>query len=255
MEIKNHKKEKYGAVGWQSWRRKVEKCIWMAVPCHPNPVFIWIFCCLFQKRKKNVTNKVMVCDQKHKSNTLPLKMLLFGSSKASKPAAPYGQTQHSVALILYVPHSQSNDSLNHTQPNQINGIKKETFFVLPIKAPNHTQYLSAWAPNEEAASECSNGGTSWWVVVGGLIWGQSIDLLSLYLLPTHHAKINGKANSSPPQCGLVNTQLISQSLKLTSQLLTYWYGRHVLNTHTHAAAHSNTNICSRCKHTHSLEGV
>lgn len=56
---------------------------------------------------------------------------------------------------------------------------------------------------------------------GGLIWGQSIDLPSLYLLPAHHAKINGKANSSPPRCGLVNTKLISQSVKLTSRLLTY----------------------------------
>lgn len=47
-----------------------------------------------------VTNKVTVCDQKHKSNTLPLEVVLFGSSKASKPAAPCGQTQHSVALIF-----------------------------------------------------------------------------------------------------------------------------------------------------------
>ena len=77
---------------------------------------------------------------------------------------------------------------------------------------------------------------------GGLIWGQSIDLPSLYLLPAHHAKINGKANSSPPQCGLVNTQLISQSLKLTSQLLTYWYGRHVLSTHTHTHTHTVRHI-------------
>lgn len=31
------------------------------------------------------------------------------------------------------------------------------------------------------------------VVGGGLIWGQSIDLPSLYLLPARHAKINGKS--------------------------------------------------------------
>lgn len=58
-----------------------------------------------RKKKKHVTemrvtNKGTVCDQKHKSNTLPLEVLLFASSKASKPAAPYGQTQCSVALIL-----------------------------------------------------------------------------------------------------------------------------------------------------------
>lgn len=122
-----------------------------------------------------------------------------------------------------LPDGQSTDSriTNNTQHFQISDIKKETF-CSPVEASNHTKCLSAQAPNEEAAAECGNGRTGWWVVVVvGLIWGQSIDLPSLYLLPAHHAKINGKANSSPPQCGLVNTQLISQSLKLTSQLLTY----------------------------------
>ena len=139
-------------------------------------------------------------------------MALFGSSKASEPAAPDGQTQYS--------DSQSTDSrITNKQRFQINDIKKETF-LSTAEASNHTECLSARAPNKEAGAKCGNGlaGGWWW---GGLIWGQSIDLPSLYLLPAHHAKINGKANSSPPQCGLVNTQLISQSLKLTSQLLTY----------------------------------
>lgn len=158
-------------------------------------------------------------------------MALFSSSKASKPDAPYGQTQYSVALILA--RQPINWQPNHKQPTLPNQTTSKRRLFLPGEASNHTECLSARVPNEEAGDECGNGRTGWWVV-GGLIWGQSIDLPSLYLLPAHHAKINGKANSSPPQCGLVNTQLISQSLKLTSQLLTYWYGRHVWNTHRHA---------------------
>lgn len=46
-----------------------------------------------------VTNKVTVCDQKHKSNTLPLEVLLFGLSKASESAAPYAHTWYRVALV------------------------------------------------------------------------------------------------------------------------------------------------------------
>ena len=128
----------------------------------------------------------------------------------------------------------------HFQISDMTKKRKEDFW-LRVVASNHTKCLSAQTSNEEAAADCRNGRMGWWVA-GGLIWGQSIDLPSLYLLPAHHAKINGKANSSPPQCGLVNTQLISQSLKLTSQLLTYWYGRHVLNTHSLTHTHTHTPI-------------
>lgn len=138
MEIKNSKKEEYDAVGWQSWRTTEEKRkSWrMWVEGHSqisNPHFLHKYSRLCCKKKHvtdlRVTNKVTVCDQTHKSNTLPLEMALFGSSKASKPAAPYGQRQYSVALILT--RQPINWQQNHKQPTvehfQINDIKKKTF--------------------------------------------------------------------------------------------------------------------------------
>lgn len=168
-------------------------------------------------------------------------MALFSSSKASKPAAPHGQTEYSVALILagllinWQPNPKTSDTSKST-------ISKKGDISLPRTRRPITPDVCP--PGRPMTRPGLSAGTAervgWWVVVvvkGGLIWGQSIDLPSLYLLPAHHAKINGKANSSPPQCGLVNTQLISQSLKLTSQLLTYWYVRHVLITHRHTRTH------------------
>lgn len=134
------------------------------------------------------------------------------------PVVRHCTVQHSSS-----PDSQSTDSrVTNNQRFQIKDIKKGDI-SLPAEASNHTECLSTLAPNEEAGAECGNAelGGGWWWGWWGLIWGQSIDLPSLYLLPAHYAKINEKANSSSLQCGLVNTQLISQSLKLTSQLLTY----------------------------------
>lgn len=53
-----------------------------------------------QQQHGGVTNKVTLRDQKHKRNALPVKVQPFRSSKASKPSAPYGQTQYRAALIL-----------------------------------------------------------------------------------------------------------------------------------------------------------
>lgn len=82
--------------GQQRRKGKVEGCGWKDTA----RFLIHTFYTNILVTDLRVTNKVTVCDQTHKSNTLPLEVPLFGSSKASKPAAPYGQRQYSVALIL-----------------------------------------------------------------------------------------------------------------------------------------------------------
>lgn len=159
-------------------------------------------------------------------------------------------------LLPTVRHSTERHSSSkpiNRQPNhKQEALPNQQHFSVPVEAANHNRCLSARPSDRRNAAQYRNARSGWWVGRWwwwwGLIWGQSIDLPSLYLLPTQHTKINGEANSSPPQSGLVNTQLISQSLKLTSQLLTYRYERHVLSktshTHTHADGRSNTNTCA-----------
>lgn len=78
-------------------------------------------------------NKVVACDRKHRCKTLPLEAAPFGSSKASKAAAPYGRTPPSVDSSS--PDSQSTDSRTTSSRHfQINDIKKETF-LSPLKSP------------------------------------------------------------------------------------------------------------------------
>lgn len=187
-------------------------------------LFLWVFFVQDRKKKEHVTitNKVTLCDQKHKSNAVPVEVQLFRSSKPPEAAAPY-------SLSLILTRRPIKWQQNHKQaalPNQEQHTKNEAF-CSPPKQPIRTNVQQDGGPM--GLQPLSTGTTGWvevegkWVEGGGLIWGQSIDLPSLYLLPTHQAKINGEANSSPPWSGLVNTQLISHSLKLTSQLLTYWY--------------------------------
>ena len=91
---------------------------------------------------------------------------------------------------------------------------------------------------------------------GGLIWGQSIDLPSLYLLSARRAKINEKANSSPPPCGLVNTptnQAVNESDSAAINLLIR--KTHVEHTKTRAHSDTKTTVSPRCNqhtrtHTH-----
>lgn len=52
------------------------------------------------------------------------------------------------------------------------------------------EWQDGWVLVEEVGKEGSGSGGGGG---GGLIWGQSIDLPSLYLLPARHAKINGKS--------------------------------------------------------------
>lgn len=194
MEIKNSKKEEYDAMGWQLWRTTEKKRtswrIWKAGHSQICHLFLYEYYGICYRKKKRcvtelrVTNKVMVCDQKHKSNTLPLEVVLFGSSKATKPAAPYGQTPYTVALILTT--QPINWQPNLQQPTLRNQQHQKRDFLLPSEASNHSECLSAQAPNEEAAAECGNGSTSWWVVVVGANLGSiNRSPLSIFcLLPT-----------------------------------------------------------------------
>lgn len=161
-----------------------------------------------------ITNKVTLCDQKHKSNAVPVEVQLFRSSKPSRAAAPSSRS-------LILTDGQSSDcQITNKQLFQISNNTKKEAFCSPSNKPIRTNARQHGGPmGERRLSTGTTGCVGGWG--GGLIWGQSIDLPSLYLLPTHHTKINEEANSSPPLSGLVNTQLISHSLKLTSQLLTY----------------------------------
>lgn len=140
-----------------------------------------------------------------KSNTLPLEVVLFASSKAPKPSRSLWSDTEQRSTH---PHqdSQSSNIWSHEQPTLPNQVtSKERTLRSRSKRPIALNVCQRGRPMRELLLSAGNSRTAWRFVVGGLIWGQSIDLPSLYLLPTHHAKINGKANSSPPQCGLVNT--------------------------------------------------
>lgn len=116
--------------------------------------------------KLRVTNKVTLRDQKHQSNTLSLEVVRFGSSKASKPAAPYGQTRHSAALVLArQPISWQPNLKQATLSNQQ---CPKGDFSLPVEASNHWGCLSARAANEELQL---SAGTAVWV--GGW-WGANL---------------------------------------------------------------------------------
>ncbi|TNN81696.1 hypothetical protein EYF80_008142 [Liparis tanakae] len=78
-------------------------------------------------------NKVVACGRKHRPKTVPLEAAPFGSSKASKAAAPDGRSPPSAYSSS--PDSQSADSRATSRRHfQINDIKKETF-LSPLKSP------------------------------------------------------------------------------------------------------------------------
>lgn len=111
-----------------------------------------------------VTNKVTVCDQKHKSNTLPLEVVLFGSSKA--PNWPLPVVRHRTAYSTHPQHTanQAKARVTNSRHFQISDIKREEI-SLPVEASNHTECLSAWAPNEGAAAavrETAERLGGWW---------------------------------------------------------------------------------------------
>ena len=176
MEIKNSKKEEYDAVEWQSWRtteekkEEVDRCWWDGFL---SPTFSHEYSGVRYRKdeeasKPRVTNKVMVCDHKppQKSNTLPLEVALFGSSKASKPAAPHGQTEYSVALILT--GQPINWQPNHKQatlPNQ--RYKKKGDISLPrTRRPITPDVCPPVRPMRRLGLSAGTAErVGWWVVV------------------------------------------------------------------------------------------
>lgn len=131
----------------------------------------------------------MVCDQKHKKQYPPcgsgaiwfIKGIQTSCSLWSK-TVQCSTDPRQTANQLTVESQTANTSKSATSKRD---------FLLPVEASNHTECLSAQTPNEEAAVDCRNRRTGWWVV-GGLIWGQSIDLPSLYLPPVATLKSMGK---------------------------------------------------------------
>lgn len=103
--------------------------------------------------KLGVTNKVTVYDQKQTSNTLPLEVALFGSSKASKTSRSLWSD--TVQCSTH-PHQTANqltaESQRTTKTSKSTTSKKKTF-CSQSKVSNHTECLSAWAPNEDAVAE------------------------------------------------------------------------------------------------------
>lgn len=147
--------------GQQRRRGKVEGCSSISHPC-----FSYEYSGVRSRKKKKhvtelrVTNEVTVCDQKHKSNTLPVEVALCGSSKTSKPAAP---TWSDTVQCSTHPHQTANQLTAESQTTNTSKstTSKKGDIFLPVEASNHTQCLSARAPNEDAGVECGNSRTSW----------------------------------------------------------------------------------------------
>lgn len=148
---------------------------------------------------------------------------------------PLSLIQHNNTLN---PMTQSiNNTWLTSKNNQLfTNLEDPTKNIYLTEPSNQIECFSGQTSNKEAGIERGDVDGGW-----GVIWGQSIELASLYLVAAHRAKINREANSSQAGSRLVNTELIRQSVKLTPRLLTYWYARR-RELKIHGCANTDTHI-------------